>query len=163
MMKKFTFLLILLIGGALSMQAMVLSGKKVTATATAADQLDYSTPYNLFTSIKNKLEAKQAQEELSTVEQRMLRKVDRRIAKWDKKNERLVAKGKKPRGGKSWIAAVLICIFFGLLGIHRFYLGYTWQGFFQLFTAGGFVIWALVDLIRLIVRDLRPKNGFYTD
>ena len=54
MMKKFTFLLILLIGGALSMQAMVLSGKKVTATATAADQLDYSTPYNLFTSIKNK-------------------------------------------------------------------------------------------------------------
>ncbi|NLY22076.1 MAG: TM2 domain-containing protein [Bacteroidales bacterium] len=65
--------------------------------------------------------------------------------------------------GKSWIAALLLCIFLGVLGIHRFYLGYTWQGIVQLFTAGGLGIWALIDLIRIITRDLQPKNGSYTD
>ena len=54
---------------------------------------------------------------------------------------------------KSWIAALLLCIFLGELGVHRFYLGYTWQGIVQLFTAGGLGIWALIDLIRIITRD----------
>lgn len=66
-------------------------------------------------------------------------------------------------GGKSWIAALLLCLFLGGLGIHRFYLGYTWQGVVQLLTLGGFGIWALIDLIRIIIRDLKPKDGSYTD
>jgi hypothetical protein len=66
-------------------------------------------------------------------------------------------------GGKSWIAALLLCIFLGELGIHRFYLGYTWQGIVQLLTLGGLGIWSLIDLIRIITKDLQPKNGHYTD
>lgn len=66
-------------------------------------------------------------------------------------------------GGKSWLLAVLLALFLGGLGIHRFYLGYTWQGVVQLLTAGGFFIWALIDLIRIILRDLGPKDGDYTD
>jgi len=58
---------------------------------------------------------------------------------------------------------LLLCIFLGALGIHRFYLGYTWQGIVQLLTGGGLGIWALIDLIRIITRDLQPKNGRYTD
>ncbi|HOB78125.1 MAG: TM2 domain-containing protein [Bacteroidales bacterium] len=65
--------------------------------------------------------------------------------------------------GKSWIAALLLCIFLGTLGIHRFYLGYTWQGIVQLLTLGGLGIWTLIDLIRIITRDLQPKSGHYTD
>jgi TM2 domain-containing membrane protein YozV len=65
--------------------------------------------------------------------------------------------------GKSWIATLLLCIFLGTLGIHRFYLGYTWQGIVQLLTLGGFGIWVLIDFIRIIIRDLQPKNGHYTD
>ncbi|MGB4490908.1 MAG: TM2 domain-containing protein [Bacteroidales bacterium] len=65
--------------------------------------------------------------------------------------------------GKSWIAALLLCIFLGTLGIHRFYLGYTWQGIVQLLTLGGLGIWTLIDLIRIITKDLQPKSGHYTD
>jgi hypothetical protein len=65
--------------------------------------------------------------------------------------------------GKSWIAALLLCIFLGTLGIHRFYVGYTWQGIVQLLTLGGLGIWTLIDLIRIITRDLQPKSGHYTD
>lgn len=63
---------------------------------------------------------------------------------------------------KSQVTALLLVIFLGLLGVHRFYLGYTWQGVVQLLTLGGFGIWALIDLIRIITGDLQPKNGTYS-
>lgn len=64
-------------------------------------------------------------------------------------------------GGKSQLIALLLVIFVGGLGIHRFYLGYTWQGVVQLLTLGGCGIWALIDLIRIITGDLKPKDGEY--
>jgi hypothetical protein len=73
------------------------------------------------------------------------------------------AKSPSGGGGKTWIAALLLCIFLGGIGIHRFYLGYTWQGVVQLLTLGGCGVWALIDLIRIITRDLKPKDGDYTD
>lgn len=64
-------------------------------------------------------------------------------------------------GGKSQLVALLLCIFFGVIGIHRFYLGYIGIGIIQLLTAGGCGIWALIDLIMIITGDLKPKNGDY--
>ena len=63
--------------------------------------------------------------------------------------------------GKSQLIALLLAFFLGGLGIHRFYLGYTWQGVVQLLTAGGCGIWALIDFIRIITGDLKPKDGEY--
>lgn len=62
---------------------------------------------------------------------------------------------------KDQVVALLLCIFVGTLGIHRFYLGYTWQGIVQLLTLGGLGVWTLIDLIRIITGDLKPKNGEY--
>ncbi|WP_293301009.1 TM2 domain-containing protein [Pedobacter sp. UBA4863] len=67
----------------------------------------------------------------------------------------------KRAGGKSQLIALLLVILVGGLGIHRFYLGYTWQGVVQLLTLGGCGIWALIDLIRIITGDLQPKDGSY--
>ncbi len=67
----------------------------------------------------------------------------------------------KDGGGKSQVIALILAIIIGGLGIHRFYLGYTWQGVVQLLTAGGCGIWALIDIIRIITGDLQPKNGPY--
>ena len=64
-------------------------------------------------------------------------------------------------GGKSQVIALILCVLLGGIGIHRFYLGYTWQGVVQLLTAGGFGIWAIIDLIRIITGDLQPKDGSY--
>lgn len=60
---------------------------------------------------------------------------------------------------KSQLIALLLCFFVGALGIHRFYLGYTTIGVIQLLTLGGLGIWVLIDLIRLITGDLKPKDG----
>lgn len=65
--------------------------------------------------------------------------------------------------GKSQIVALILVIFLGGLGIHRFYLGYTTIGIIQLLTAGGCGIWALIDLIRIATGDLKPKDGEYAE
>ncbi|OUJ75649.1 hypothetical protein BXP70_05125 [Hymenobacter crusticola] len=64
-------------------------------------------------------------------------------------------------GGKSQVVALVLAILVGGLGIHRFYLGYTGIGIVQLLTLGGCGIWALIDLIRIITGDLKPKGGEY--
>jgi hypothetical protein len=64
-------------------------------------------------------------------------------------------------GGKSQLVALLLALFVGVLGIHRFYLGYTGIGIVQLLTAGGLFIWAFIDLILIITGDLKPKTGNY--
>jgi|RhiMetdeSRZDD1v2_1073273.scaffolds.fasta_scaffold02084_20 TM2 domain-containing membrane protein YozV len=64
-------------------------------------------------------------------------------------------------GGKSQVIALILVLLVGGLGIHRFYLGYTWQGIVQLLTLGGCGIWSLIDLIRIIVGTLKPKDGEY--
>lgn len=65
--------------------------------------------------------------------------------------------------GKSQLIALLLCVFVGGLGIHRFYLGYKTEGIIQLLTLGGCGVWALIDLIRIVTGDLQPKNGRYTE
>lgn len=161
-MKKLSFLLMFFLCAIVSMQAMVLTPKSAP-TSSETSELNMESPYTMFTSMRTNLEAKAATEGLTSFEERALRKVDRRLKKWDRRNDRLTAKGKAASAGRSWIAAVLLCFFLGGLGIHRFYLGYTWQGVVQLLTLGGLGIWALIDFIRILVRDLQPANGSYTD
>ena len=73
--------------------------------------------------------------------------------------EKAASKKGSGEGGKSQIVALLLCIFLGLLGIHRFYLGYTGMGLLYLFTAGLFGIGWLIDIILLIIPNgLTPKN-----
>ena len=61
-----------------------------------------------------------------------------------------------PVSDKQWIVALLLAFFLGFLGVHRFYTGHIGIGVIQLLTLGGCGIWALIDLILIIV-------GSYTD
>jgi TM2 domain-containing membrane protein YozV len=57
--------------------------------------------------------------------------------------------------------AAALCWFFGIIGVHRFYLGYTFIGILQIFTLGGLGIWTLIDFILILTGDLKPKKGSY--
>src|SRR5690242_19189199 len=52
-------------------------------------------------------------------------------------------------GSRSWVTAAFLCLFLGWLGVHRFYTGHVISGIVQLFTFGGFGIWAFIDLIMI--------------
>ncbi len=50
---------------------------------------------------------------------------------------------------KRWIA-FLLCVLFGVLGIHRFYEGKKWTGVLYFFTGGLFTIGVVYDLFRIL-------------
>ena len=60
---------------------------------------------------------------------------------------------------KSKTVAAILCWFLGVLGIHRFYLGYTLLGIIQILTLGGLGIWALIDFIRILTGSLKDSDG----
>jgi len=60
---------------------------------------------------------------------------------------------------KSRLAALLLCFLFGVFGAHRFYVGKIGTGILMLVTAGGLMIWSLIDLIIIIVGSFRDKEG----
>ncbi len=60
---------------------------------------------------------------------------------------------------KSKSTTFLLCYFFGGLGVHRFYLGKLITGILMLLTGGGFAIWWLIDLYRIITGRLKDKHG----
>lgn len=62
------------------------------------------------------------------------------------------------RSSKNWLAALLLCIFLGGLGIHRFYVGKVGTGILMLLTAGGFGIWLIIDLIMIAVGSFTDKG-----
>jgi len=65
--------------------------------------------------------------------------------------------------GKSQLVALLLCFFVGVLGIHRFYLGYTGIGVLMLLTGGLCGLLLLIDFIRILTGDLKPRDGDYSE
>jgi TM2 domain-containing membrane protein YozV len=57
---------------------------------------------------------------------------------------------------KQFMITLLLALFAGYFGAHRFYTGHTMFGVIQLFTGGGCGLWQLYDIIMII-------TGKYTD
>ena len=60
---------------------------------------------------------------------------------------------------KGFVPTVLLCFFFGVFGVHRFYVGKIGTGILMILTLGGLGIWALVDFIMIIIGSFNDKNG----
>jgi hypothetical protein len=61
--------------------------------------------------------------------------------------------------GRDWLATLLLCIFLGTLGVHRFYTNHVAIGVVQLLTLGGCGIWYLVDIILIATGEFKDGDG----
>jgi len=64
-----------------------------------------------------------------------------------------------PSMGKDWLTTLLLSIFLGYLGVHRFYVGRTGSGIAMLLTFGGCGIWTIVDIIMIATGSFTDANG----
>lgn len=60
---------------------------------------------------------------------------------------------------KNWWATLLLGVFLGYLGIHRFYVGKVGTGLLYFFTAGLFGIGWVVDLIMVCCLAFRDSSN----
>jgi TM2 domain-containing membrane protein YozV len=60
---------------------------------------------------------------------------------------------------KTWSTTLMLCIFLGGFAGHRFYVGKTGSAFLFIVTAGGFLIWWLMDLIKIIKGEFTDSEG----
>ena len=67
--------------------------------------------------------------------------------------------GMEVRSPKNRVLAMIFCFFFGVLGVHRFYVGKFWTGIFQLFTGGGFGVWWIIDFVLLLMGRFKDAEG----
>lgn len=64
-----------------------------------------------------------------------------------------------PRSQKNWNMTMLLCLFLGYFGVHRFYTGRIVSGIFQLLTLGAFGYWTLVDFIIIMLGRFKDGDG----
>lgn len=64
----------------------------------------------------------------------------------------------QPNLPKSWFVTLVLAIFLGAFGVHRFYTGKIGTGILMLLTAGGCGIWWLVDIILIATGTFTDKH-----
>ena len=64
----------------------------------------------------------------------------------------------RPTSPKSKTVALLLCIFLGFFGVHRFYVGKTGTGVIWLLTAGACGIGWLVDIFTILLGGSSPQR-----
>jgi TM2 domain-containing membrane protein YozV len=60
---------------------------------------------------------------------------------------------------KGFVPTLLLAIFLGGIGAHRFFVGKIGTGILQLLTLGGLGIWTLIDIIKIAVGSFTDKEG----
>lgn len=55
--------------------------------------------------------------------------------------------------------ALLLCVLYGWLGLHRFYAGKVGTALLMMLTIGGFGIWYVIDLVWLVSGTFEDSEG----
>lgn len=60
---------------------------------------------------------------------------------------------------KNRAVAMLLCMLFGWLGLHRFYVNKHGTALAEMFTIGGFGLWYFIDFVMIAAGTFEDKEG----
>ena len=60
---------------------------------------------------------------------------------------------------QNWLTCLLLCVFLGYLGGHRFYTGKIGTGVLMILTVGGCGIWIIIDLVMILSGKFTDAKG----
>lgn len=64
----------------------------------------------------------------------------------------------------NWLTCLLLCIFLGYIGAHRFYTRKFGTAILMIITLGGCGVWYIIDLIMIIAGKFKdPDGNFITE
>ena len=63
------------------------------------------------------------------------------------------------RSEKNYLVTLLLCVFLGTFGVHRFYAGKIGTGVLMLLIFGGFWIWNFIDFVVIIAGSFKDGDG----
>ena len=66
---------------------------------------------------------------------------------------------KKESSEKNNLVTLLLVLFLGFLGVHRFYVGKVGTGVLYLFTGGLFIFGAIIDFFIIATGNFKDKEG----
>lgn len=60
---------------------------------------------------------------------------------------------------KDWLTTLLLALFLGNIGVHRFYVGKIGTAIFMILTCGGCGVLTIIDFIRICCGTFTDKDG----
>jgi TM2 domain-containing membrane protein YozV len=66
-----------------------------------------------------------------------------------------------PQSPKSVYITFFLCLFLGIFGGHRFYVGKPVTAMLMLATAGGGFVWTFIDLVIILLGYFKDENGYF--
>jgi len=81
-----------------------------------------------------------------------------RKAKEKTENQVQVPSNSEP-SDKDFVITLLICVFLGGLGVHRFFVDKIGTGVLMLVTLGGLGIWWIIDIILIVTGSFEDSEG----
>ena len=60
---------------------------------------------------------------------------------------------------KEFVPLLLLNLFVGVFGVHRFYAGKIGSGILMLITLGGLGVWTFIDMIIIILGKFEDSEG----
>ena len=60
---------------------------------------------------------------------------------------------------KDFVITLLICVFLGGLGVHRFFVDKIGTGILMLITLGGLGLWWIIDIILIVIGSFEDSEG----
>ena len=108
--------------------------------------------------LEDRLEKKEQEIKIKELEAR-LDKSENKLKQEDKDQTQVHHHYHKEKENKDGAITLILCLFLGYLGVHRFYSGHIGIGVIQLLTGGGCGIWTLIDLIMIIAGSYKDADG----